>query len=73
MVRLNDGPALPAAAAEPARAYSFIQNGVLTGAVCRNGGQFTVYPVSAAQPVGQACQITDPNGAFQAWGVITSE
>jgi len=67
------GLLLAAAVAPPALAYSFVQNGVLMGTVCRNGSQFTVYPVNQAQPVGQSCQITDTNGNFVAWGVITGE
>jgi hypothetical protein len=67
------GLVLTASAAAPAHAYSFMQNGVLMGTVCRNGSQFSVYAVSAAQPVGQSCQITDSTGKLVAWGVITGE
>jgi hypothetical protein len=67
------GLLLAATVVVPAEAYSFVQNGVLMGTVCRNGSQFTVYPISQAQPVGRSCQVTDANGNFLIWGVITGE
>jgi hypothetical protein len=56
-----------------ANADTWYVNGVLYGNVCRSGIYYTVYPYSAAQPVGTSCPIRNGYGYIVGYGFVSNE
>lgn len=61
------------AAMGTANAVTTWVNGTLYGNVCRAGLYYTVYPVSASQPVGSFCPVRDGLGNIILTGTVTNE
>lgn len=61
------------AASTAASAYTFVQNGIVYGTICRYGAVYTSYPVSMAQPVGTVCPLRDNYGNVIGQGVVVME
>ena len=56
-----------------AGAQTWYYAGVLYGNICRNGAYYTVYPISAGQPVGSVCPLRDNLGNIVGTGYVSNE
>ena len=56
-----------------ANAYTWWDNGVYMGNVCRSGYYYYVYPLSMGQPVGTGCPIRNNATNIIGWGYVSDE